>query len=77
MASQLKSKADKNNDGKISLEEWEEWIASKSGKDFLANRKYAGGILRVVAYSPTYSCSPPKMFIVAISIIQVVFYVLR
>ena len=77
MASQLKSKADKNKDGKISLDEWEEWVASKSGKEFLAGKKYAGGFMRVVAYSPTYSCSPPKLFIAVISILQVLFYILR
>ena len=77
MASSLKSKGDKNRDGKISLEEWEEWIQSKSGKEFLARHKYADGFMRVMAYSPAYSCTPPKLFILSISILQIIFYILR
>ena len=77
MATQLKTKADKNKDGKISLDEWEDWISSKSGKEFVSGKKYAGGFMMVVAYSPLYSCSPPKLFIAAISILQVLFYILR
>ena len=77
MASSLKSKGDKNRDGKISLEEWEEWIQSKSGKEFLARHRYADGFMRVMAYSPAYSCTPPKLFILSISILQIIFYILR
>ena len=77
MASSLARKGDKNKDGKISLEEWEDWIQSKSGKEFLARHKYADGFMRVMAYSPAYSCYPPTFFILSISILQVVFYLLR
>ena len=77
MASSLARKGDKNKDGKICLEEWEDWIQSKSGKEFLARHKYADGFMRIMAYSPSYSCYPPKLFILTISIIQTVIYLVR
>lgn len=77
MASSLAHKGDKNKDGKISLEEWEDWIQSKSGKEFLSRHKYADGFMRVMAYSPQYNCRPPTLFILTMSILQVLFYLLR
>ena len=77
MATSLARKGDKNKDGKISLEEWEEWIQSKSGKEFLARHKYADGFMRIMAYSPSYSCTPPKLFVLTISIVQTAIYLVR
>ena len=76
LATQLKDVADANRDGKISRTEWEGWVG-KSGRDFLGKSKAAGGFVRVVAYSPTYSCSPPTVFIGLITILQIVLYLLR
>jgi hypothetical protein len=56
--------------------EWESWIGRK-GKEFLGGSQAAGGFLRVLAYSPTYSCSPPTIFIALITLLQIVIYLLR
>jgi hypothetical protein len=76
LASQLKTVADANRDGKISRHEWETWV-DKKGKEFLGQSKAAGGFLRVIAYSPTYSCNPPTIFLGLITALQIIFYLLR
>ena len=74
LASQL-NKADKNRDGKIVLEEWENWIQVKGKRPF-QNKKAMGGMMQVLAYSPTYSCNPPTLFIIIITLLEVLFYLL-
>ena len=74
LASQLANYADKNKDGKISLKEWQEWLDSK--KRPFAKSRAMGGFMQVVAYSPTYSCCPPTVFILGITFLIVLFYVL-
>jgi len=55
----------------VTCKEWEEFINSRRGIDVLASNKMASGILAVVAYSPVYSCTPPTVFIVGITLLQV------
>ena len=76
LASLLSSKADLDNNGCISCQEWEKFVESK-GHKVLENNKLAGGFLRLIAYSPTYSCSPPTVFIAAITVLQITFYLMR
>ena len=68
--------ADKNHDGKISVDEWEKFIQSKRGLLFQRNSNLRGA-LQVVAYSPTYSCCPPPLFILTITALQIIAYVIR
>lgn len=75
LTSQLKTYADANHDGKISSTEWKQWV-DKSDEQLLGNTKIAGGFLRVLLYSPTYSCVPPTIFILSITLLQVMFYLL-
>ena len=49
----------------------------KNGKDFMGGSKAAGGFLRVLAYSPSYNCNPPTIFLGLITALQIMFYLLR
>jgi hypothetical protein len=49
--------------------EWESWVG-KNGRDFMGKSSAAGGVIRVLAYTPTYSCNPPTVFIGLITLIQ-------
>ena len=55
-------KADLNRDGLINEQEWRQHV-NKYNKEFL-DSGVAGGALRVVLYSPTYSCNPPTLFLI-------------
>jgi len=44
LAKQLETKADKNNDGKISKNEWEAWV-EKNGSNF-SSKSMAGNMMR-------------------------------
>ena len=70
-------KADKNSDGYLTLKEWEEFLKFKSSFNHQPKSKVMGGVMGVVALSPTYTCSPPTLFIIGISALQLLFYLLR
>ena len=76
LANQLK-KADKNEDGEVTLLEWEAFLEKRAGGKSALLEGVSGGIIRVVAYSPSYSCCPPTIFILSITALQIVFYLLR
>ena len=69
-------KADKNSDGYLTLKEWQEFLKCKSKFNNQPKNKVMGGVMGVVALSPTYTCSPPTLFIIGISALQVLFYLL-
>ena len=83
LTKQLKTVADTNQDGKISRNEWQDWVdkcIKKTTKDAPGSgvfSKAMGGFMRVVAYAPTYSCCPPPLFVISITLLQVMFYLLR
>ncbi len=69
------AKADLNGDGRIVLGEWKRYL-QRFGRDVL-DSGVTGGVLRVIAYAPTYSCSPPTVFLLTITVAQIVCFVLR
>jgi len=75
LINQFKKKADKNKDGKIDEEEWTDWL-DKHTKQPLENHHKAGAIAQVFAYSERWTCSPPTVFILSITFLQVLFYLL-
>ena len=75
LINQFKHKADKNKDGKIDAEEWTDWL-DKHTKQPLENHHKAGAIAQVFAYSERWTCSPPTVFILSITFLQVLFYLL-
>jgi hypothetical protein len=75
LASQLVNYADANRDGKVTCKEWEDWIKAKGHQPFQKS-KAVGGLMQVLAYSPTYSCCPPAIFIASITFLQILFYIL-
>ena len=56
-------KSDNDKDGLINEREWKEHINKHSGK-FMEGNMYAGSALRVVLYSPSYTCNPPALFLI-------------
>ena len=56
-------KSDEDKDGLINEQEWRRHVNKYSG-EFMEGNMYAGGALRVVLYSPTYSCNPPTLFLI-------------
>ena len=76
LVKQLEDYADKNRDGKITLKEWEAYLKSKQGGNFFKNNKIVHGIAQIVSYAPTVHCCPPPLFIILITCLQIVFYVL-
>ncbi len=68
-------KADTNKDGKIVLSEWREYLR-RFGNNFL-DQGVAGGVLRVLAYAPAYSCNPPTLFLICMTAAQITCYLLR
>ena len=69
-------KADKNSDGYLTLKEWQDFLKCKSKFNNQPKNKVMGGVMGVVALSPTYTCSPPTLFIIGITALQVLFYLL-
>jgi len=69
------SNADKNKDGKIDLEEWNEFIDNQI-KQPLENHPKANAVAQVFAYSEKWTCTPPKLFIPTITFLQFLFHVL-
>ena len=55
-------KSDVNKDGLIDETEWKQHV-NKYCKEFM-DSGVVGGALRVVLYSPTYSCNPPTLFLI-------------
>ena len=75
LISKLK-KADKNQDQIVTLVEFEDWLQRNQTGPIIRNptiKKAVG----VVAFAPSWSCKPPTLFIILISFIQVVFYLLQ
>ncbi len=54
-------KADLDSDGRIDEAEWERHVR-QYGSEFM-NTSVMGKALRVIAYSPSYSCHPPTLFL--------------
>ncbi len=71
-------KADKNQDGSITLHEWEDWVQATQSKPTkkIKNDKL-NKAMNLVAYSPTWTCTPPTIFIILMSFLQVLFYLLQ
>lgn len=67
-------KADLNQDGWICEYEWETFI--QSGQRDLLGGGAAANVARVLMYAPTFSCNPPTMFLLLISLIQIVCFAL-
>ena len=74
LASILERKIDIDKNGKVTRNEWEQWISAQSKPK--TNNKAIGGVMQVVAYSPTFSCCPPPLFIIGISCIEILLYLL-
>lgn len=64
--------ADLDRDGRVDQSEWQEFIARQGGD--LVGGGAAGGVFRVLAYAPVYSCSPPTVFLGAITAAQIAVY---
>lgn len=78
LAKEVESYADKNRDGKVTLKEWQEWIQNRvKSKRETGKVKKLNQFMQVMAYSPTYTCSPPTLFILSMTCLQVLFYLLR
>ena len=76
IVSQFKtSTADKNKDGKIDLQEWNEFVDNQI-KQPLENHPKANAVAQVFAYSENWTCSPPTLFIPTITFLQFIFHVL-
>ena len=69
--SQLK-KYDKDKDGKISSEEWNDFVNGKLKTNFV--EKYQWTQIIIPGY---YTLDPPPVFIPAICLLQILFYLLR
>ncbi len=67
-------KADLNGDGRIVLSEWRQYL-NRFGRDFL-DRGVTAGVLRVLAYSPSYSCHPPTVFLLTMTAAQIVVFIM-
>lgn len=65
-------KSDANKDGLIDEHEWRQHV-NKYSREFM-DSGVAGGALRVVLYTPTFSCNPPTLFLILITALQIVFY---
>ena len=63
-------KIDKNKNGLIEKEEWDEFY-QKNFKD----SKRLTPIFQYLLYQPIYSCSPPAIVIIIMSIIQIGFFI--
>eukprot|EP00095_Tigriopus_kingsejongensis_P010040 snap_masked-scaffold231_size243715-processed-gene-1.20 protein:Tk10040 transcript:snap_masked-scaffold231_size243715-processed-gene-1.20-mRNA-1 annotation:"rhomboid-related protein 3" len=68
-------KMDINNDGRISKSEWEVFVKKERGSK-LGGKGWTGTLSRVLLYAPTYSCSPPTLFLVVMTLIQIACYIL-
>lgn len=55
-------KSDANKDGLIDEHEWRQHV-NKYSREFM-DSGVAGGALRVVLYTPTFSCNPPTLFLI-------------
>ena len=75
LISKLK-KADKNQDQIVTLVEFEDWLQRNQTGPIIRNPLIEKAV-GVVAFAPSWSCKPPTLFIILISFIQVVFYLLQ
>ena len=77
LANKLK-KADKNQDGTICLAEWEDWVHRiQGGPKTLVDNDHLNTLLNVIGYAPRWTCRPPTLFIILMSCLQVIFYLLQ
>ena len=77
LTNQLK-KADKNQDGSICLQEWEDWVNQiQGGTRTIVENGHLNKLLNVLAYAPRWTCRPPTVFIILMSFLQVLFYLLQ
>lgn len=77
LVKEIENYADKNHDGKVTLKEWQDWIQHRvKTKRATGKGKKFNQVMQVLAYSPTYTCSPPTLFILIITCVQVLFYLL-
>ena len=69
------SNADKNKDGKICPDEFNEFVDYQI-KQPLENHPKYNAVAQVFAYSEKWTCSPPTLFILTITFLQFLFHVL-
>ncbi|XP_059085995.1 protein rhomboid-like [Tigriopus californicus] len=67
-------KADLNQDGLICEMEWETFV--QNGKGAFFGGGGMANVARVFMYAPTFSCKPPTMFLLIISLIQIACFTL-
>lgn len=74
----LEKKIDVNKDGKVTRKEWEQWISAHSKPKLNPKNKTLGGVVQTVFYqpSPTFQWCPPPVFIITISCIEILLYLL-
>ena len=69
------SKSDLNRDGRVSDTEFESMLKER-GKVFMGGA-YSGGGLRILAYTPVYTCRPPTIFLLLVTIAQIAIFATR
>ena len=69
---------DVNKDDKVTLEEWNNWISANSRSKNLPKNTVLEGVFQVLIYQPstTFEWCPPPLFILGISFIQILLYLL-
>ena len=69
---------DVNKDCKVTREEWSQWLSANSRSKNLPKTKVRERIFQVLIYQPstTFELCPPPLFIIVISAIQILLYLL-
>ena len=75
LVSKLK-KADKNQDQMVTLVEFEDWL-QRNQQGLIIRNEMVKKAVSVVAFAPTCTCKPPTLFIILISFVQVICFLLQ
>ena len=69
---------DLNKDGRVKREEWSQWVSANSRSKNLPKNTILEGVFQVLIYQPstTFEWCPPPLFILGISFIQILLYLL-
>ena len=78
LATKYEKEIDVDKDGKVTNEEWKQWLSTNSRSKNLPKNKVLEGIFQVLIYQPstTFVLCPPPLFIIVISAIQILLYLL-
>ena len=67
--------SDVNRDGRVCDKEFEAMLKER-GKEFMGGSLTGGG-LRILAYTPVYTCRPPTLFLLLVTMAQIAIFAIR